>query len=381
MQIDTIEQQPLPFEKLTEDQRAEFIPAQIFELKKNEPAFIFSKENLDTIRRYEYDVRKLPAPHDVLANKAFAILGLNAIDVNIFFDNLRLHANSWDLVEDACKSMGAELQIFAENLISEAAALIEKIQSMDGWDSEITADNSEDPVLSVNDKETFRESVDEHLSIIVEDIEEKLKTIRHVKSLVDSFGDQITRNLHPMAKSLMEGMKPAQVSEKLITLEAEIAELDIDIQRMLEDYNRLVGTAFYGLVFGPAGLVITGGIYGYQAERIRAEKNQKIQDRKVLVENKIALMGSSGDFDSIMTHISEMEFRLVEVGSAIKNLEDVWVLLESYAKHSRKRIEGVSTQLALKRFSERFKRVVTPWNNILGISKHVSKLFNEEFVG
>lgn len=60
-----------------------------------------------------------------------------------------------------------------------------------------------------------------------------------------------------------------------------------------------------------------------------------------------------------------MQFRLVDVGTAIKNLEDVWVLMEAYAKNSKKRAAGVSTQLALKRFVDRFQRVISPGKTFL----------------
>lgn len=114
----------LPYDKLTEDQRIELVPGQIFELKKNEPAFIFSRDNLRTIKRYEDAVRQLPHDYQDKLSETFAAFGLDVADVNVFFENLRKHVNSWDRVEDACKTMGADLQVFAEDLIREAESLI-----------------------------------------------------------------------------------------------------------------------------------------------------------------------------------------------------------------------------------------------------------------
>jgi hypothetical protein len=123
------------YEQLTEEQRAILIPSQMFDLKKDEPAFIFSRDNLRTIKRYEATVRQLPMPAEISESGTLSVLGLEAQDVNIFFDNLRLHVDSWDDVEDSCKSMGADLQVFSENLIKEGANFIDAITALDSWDS------------------------------------------------------------------------------------------------------------------------------------------------------------------------------------------------------------------------------------------------------
>ncbi|WP_296229946.1 alpha-xenorhabdolysin family binary toxin subunit A [Pseudomonas sp. UBA4617] len=368
----------LPYDKLTEDQRIELVPGQIFELKKNEPAFIFSRDNLRTIKRYEDAVRQLPHDYKDKLSETFAALGLDVADVNVFFENLRKHVNSWDRVEDACKTMGADLQVFAEDLIREAESLIGTIKTMDAWEAAASgADDGDSAVLSEDETSTFRETVDLHLSVITEDIQEKLTGIRTVKALIDRFGDDITETLHPMAKSLLNRIGDGQVSEALAKVEADIEALDIQIEEKLAEYHGLVGTAFYGLVFGAIGLAITGGIYGSKAENVRAAKNKLISERQELAENRAVLLGGQSDFEIIRTHIVDMQFRLVDVGTAVKNLEDVWVLMEAYAKNSRNRVDSVSTQLELKKFVDRFQRVISPWENILGISSNISRLFNE----
>ena len=73
-----------PFDQLTEEQRAVLIPSQIFDLKKDEPAFIFSRDNLRTIKRYEAKVRQLPTPAEVSESGALSVLGLEAEDINVF---------------------------------------------------------------------------------------------------------------------------------------------------------------------------------------------------------------------------------------------------------------------------------------------------------
>ncbi|MFJ4432094.1 alpha-xenorhabdolysin family binary toxin subunit A [Pseudomonas sp. NPDC089395] len=367
-----------PFDQLSEEQRAVLIPGQIFDLKKDEPAFIFSRENLKTIKRYEARVRQLPMPDEVSENASLSALGLEAKDVNVFFDNLRKHADSWDVVEDECKTMGADLQVFAENLIRDGGRFLSVIQGLETWESAPDGAAAAVPELSFNDKQTFSEGVDTYLQHIADEISEKLDGVRFVKRRIDRFGDDISENLMPMAISLLKHFNKQDVTGTLLSIESELVDLDDKIQKKLEEYNGLVGAAFYGLVFGPLGLVVTGGIFGAQAEDVRALKNKLIEQREQLsVKKNILLGGGAAQFEDVRTLIQDMQFRLVDVASATKNLEDVWVLLEAYAKSSLRKVKGINTQLELKRFVSGFERVVEPWKNILGITKTISELFND----
>ncbi|VVM62176.1 hypothetical protein PS623_01312 [Pseudomonas fluorescens] len=379
---------PPTFEELTPSERAERIPQQIFDLKKDEPAFIFSKDNLLMIKRYEAAVRRLPSSREELAGTLdFAAVGLEIDDVHRFYDNLRTHVNGWDDIEDACKKMGSELQVFAETLFTEGVAFIAELKSTDAWASlENTSLNDIDlekapPVpLSSKDTATFKEGVDSYLKDIESQIKERLKSIRHVKALTDRFADVIGSHLKPTADGLLKAMNKKDVSLEVQKIDLELTELDNAIERKLDEYNGLVGASFYGLVFGPVGLLITGGIYGAQAEEVRAEKNTLIARREASAVRKSNLLAQSESFELTKRLIMDLQFRLVEVRTAVKNLEDVWVLLEVYVEQSLAQLEKVDTQVMLKKFVRQFQRVISPWKDILGISKTISKLFNETIV-
>ncbi|RZI90294.1 MAG: hypothetical protein EOP15_05165 [Pseudomonas sp.] len=379
---------PPTFEELTPSERAERIPQQIFDLKKDEPAFIFSKDNLLMIKRYEAAVRRLPSSREELAGTLdFAAVGLEIDDVDRFYENLRTHVNGWDDIEDACKKMGSELQVFAETLFSEGVAFIAELKSTDAWASlENTSLNDIDlekvpPVpLSSKDTATFKEGVDSYLKEIESQIKERLKSIRHVKALTDRFADVIGTDLKPTADSLLKAMNKKDVSLEVEKIDQQLTELDNTIEGKLAEYNGLVGASFYGLAFGPVGLLITGGIYGAQAEGVRAEKNALIATREELAVCKSNLLAQFESFESTKKLIMDLQFRLVEVRTAVKNLEDVWVLLEVYVEQSLAQLEKVDTHVMLKKFVRQFQRVISPWKDILGISKTISKLFNETIV-
>ncbi|WP_176511027.1 alpha-xenorhabdolysin family binary toxin subunit A [Pseudomonas faucium] len=368
-----------PFDQLTEEQRAILIPSQIFNFKREAPAFIFSQENLTTIKRYTTQVNRLPGHEKVVGEGALAILGLDATDVNHLFDNLRAHVRFWGEVEDACKDIGAELHVFAEGLIDDGEQFLKAVEKSDSW--KVVAEDlavHEAVKLSEGDSKIFNDSVDTYLRNIAEDIAHRLESIRHVRKLIDRFGDMITDSLEPEARGLYGRFDGHDAAKKLLEIETELASLSEAIEQKLSEYSGLVGSAFFGLLFGPIGLAITGGIYGAKAEAVRADKNELIDKHVQLSARKNALLGGGVDqFESIKSLLRDMQFRLVEVSTAAKNLEDVWVLLEAYANSSLKKVEGLSTQLEFKRFVRGFQRVISPWTEIVGITGHISKLFNE----
>jgi hypothetical protein len=213
--------------------------------------------------------------------------------------------------------------------------------------------------------------------VIKNDISKKLEHIRHVKALADDFDKAISRNLRPMVDGLVSKFSTAAVGEQVVDIERRLARLDREIDEKVSEYNGLVGTSFYGLVFGPIGLAITGGIYGNQAEQVRAQKNSLIGERDTLIEQRSRLTSGPRDLDQIKTILVDLRIRLIDVSTAAKNLEDVWVLLEVYAEQSLSRVESVNTDLQLRRFIRKFEQVVAPWQHIKGVSKEVSRLFNE----
>lgn len=365
------------YEALSEEERAVRIPDQIFELKKNEPGFIFSRENLQTIRRYEAAVRQLPPRAEVERNTAYPVLGLNVEDISRFFENLLVHANSWKAIEEACKRMGNDLQVFSESFLVDGNELINAIKAIGSWDDEVDTPGGTGTALSTEDVLTFRQKVDHYLPAILEEITQCLTGIETVKALVKRYGDDINDNLKPMASGLLNRIKSEQLVERLAAVESELLALDKEIQKQLEQYNGLVGEAFKGLIFGPIGLIVTGGLYGSQAESVRKNKNRLIAQREKLSKEKTALLGGAEGFEEIRTHIVDTEFRLVDVLTAVKNLEDVWGLLIAYATSSQRRAQRVSTQQELKDFVRSFGRVIRPWENIHDISMRLSMLFNE----
>ncbi|WP_459206497.1 alpha-xenorhabdolysin family binary toxin subunit A [Pseudomonas sp. MLB6B] len=366
---------PLSYEQLSVEQRAEWVPKQIMDFKKNEPAFIFSKTNLMQIRRYVLAVRRLPPDFTTLSELTnFEVFGISIDDVFVFHENLRKHADSWDGIQESCKQIGNELQVFAEGFLEDGAKFTASVQGSIDKDLGLAEGDAPLPATVTNE---LRDASEIYLGQILGELQERLNSIQHVKKLIDTFGNAISVNLQPMGLNLAKAIDKKDLGSDIAKLGQSLETLDQAIKEAAERYSGLVGTAFTGIVFGPIGLVITGGIYGAQAEQVRKEKNNLIEERKELISKRSALLSGLDGLESLQTSTADINFRLVEVQTAVEHLEDVWRLLETYVNTSIKKSREVSTLGSLRRFLAQFERVLRPWESILNISKQISVLFNE----
>ncbi|AIZ31903.1 hypothetical protein NJ69_02170 [Pseudomonas parafulva] len=256
-------------------------------------------------------------------------------------------------------------------------AELKNTQAMDTLLPAIPADKIPRAALSTADITSLKSAIDLYLPTIQGEITEMLATIRHVKALVDHFGEQIDKVLHPRGSGLLACLKKESVDKKIATIGEQLIALDTEIEKKVAQYDKLVGTAFFGIAFGPIGLIVTGGIYGAQAEVVRKDKNALIEERDMLATQQRELLAEIENFVALKRMVTDINFRLVEVRAAAKNLEGVWVLLESYMSASIKKATAVSSNVELKKFIVQFERVLSPWTNILNICKQLSAIFNE----
>lgn len=364
------------------DDQVVMVPAQLFDVRKNEPAFIFSAENLRTIKRYVARVHRLPADRGRLAAMAdFAALGLSLGEVYDFYEELRAHIRSWTEIEVATKRFGNELQLFSETLLNTGGEFVFELKTTKAWMvQDVRLDNmgqSQVRKLSDNDLSILKDSVDTYLAAIREDIADKLNSILGLMALTENFAETIASSLKPQADSFVEALNKQDVSGNLANLEAQLTQLDILIREKTSEYRGLVGVTCSGLVFGIGGVLVSGSMYGPSAEVARHEKNELVGKRLKLLEEKNGLGPLHEGFEDTKTVMLDLQFRLVEVKTAVKHLHDVWLLLHTYVNESMERLDVIDTNARLKKFVFQFERVIRPWETILGISKDISVLFNE----
>lgn len=157
----------------------------------------------------------------------------------------------------------------------------------------------------------------------------------------------------------------------------QLDQWDEQIDQLKSEYDANVGYAFTGILLGPIGLVITGGVFGQKAESIRAAKNVLIERRDELAHALGKLAPALNDFERVSTLVRDLQFRCKDLSAATKRLADVWLFLASYANNSVNEAKELSTLSQLESFVHDFSEVIKPWTKIGSICHVLSELFNE----
>ncbi len=379
---------------LDAQQRAEFVPQQYFDViskraddNRMQPALIFTEDNLRSIKRYAHYVLRLPKNiEEIEGAHDLSLIGVDSAQVDRLYTNLRTHVATWDVLERETKSLGTRLGIFAESFIGDGRALIEKLEATEAFrtlkarlrdvvDEVSLARVGFTPIGAEERKQVA--SLGSLLTFIAEDIAEVRLRISAIKERAQWFTDAVVRQLRPETDALTRQIRDVSPERIIDGLRQQLTQLDKQIEEMDAEYQKLVGLAFTGLIFGPAGVIITGGIYGAQAEAVRAAKNFLRDKRELLVQQIAAINPMVGVFETTTLQIADLKFRLTDVQTAAKNLEDVWNMLGVYVEQSGEDLEMISTDIELASFILRFERVLRPWQSIREISSQLSKIFNE----
>lgn len=379
---------------LDTQQRAEFVPQQYFDVisrradnNRMQPALIFTDDNLRSIKRYVHYVLRLPKSiEEINGAHDLSLLGIDAAQVHRLFTNLRTHVGAWDVLERETKSLGTRLEIFAQSFITDGGALITTLQQTEAFRTlrarlrdvvdEVSLARTGFSPLGEEDRKQVA-SIRSHLEFIAKDISDVRGSITAIKTRAQWFADVVVHQLRPETDALNRQIKDISPEKLIDDLRQQIAPLDKQIEDMDVSYQKLVGLAFTGLLFGPIGVAITGGIYGAQAEAVRAANNLLRRKREALVQQIQAISPMVAVFETTTLQIADLKFRLTEVQTAAKNLEDVWSMLGVYVEQSGEELALIDNDIELATFMLRFERVLRPWHSIREISSQLSKIFNE----
>ncbi|MFB6402224.1 alpha-xenorhabdolysin family binary toxin subunit A [Pseudomonas putida] len=212
---------------------------------------------------------------------------------------------------------------------------------------------------------------------LVREIESTQRRIDDVDARANWFNNEIKRELKPRMGRLLKHFDEKVSHEGTLEKRRQLDQWDEQIDQLKSEYDANVGYAFTGMVLGPIGLVITGGVFGSQAERIRATKNALIEQRDELARALAMVAPALKDFERVSTLVRDLQFRCKDLSAATKRLADVWLFLASYASTSVSEAKELGTITQLESFVHDFSEVIKPWAKIGNICHTLSQLFNE----
>ncbi|MFK0035103.1 alpha-xenorhabdolysin family binary toxin subunit A [Pseudomonas monteilii] len=376
-------------EELDPVSRVKMLPERYFSFIENRleggqhVGSLLTADNLKAIKRYANTVNQLPHTRVEIEREVdYAALGLDASMVHDLYTALHRHVYEWDILERSIKQLGPEIELFAESLVQRGGSLLEHLESSDVFVAikQRKAEQGDDVyTLELSEEEQVQIASVLALGIneLVREIEGTRRRIDEVDARANWFNSEIKRELKPRMARLLKHFDEKVSHEDILRKRQQLDQWDAQIDQLKSEYDTNVGYAFTGILLGPIGLVITGGVFGDKAEKIRARKNALIEQRKELADALGKMAPALRDFERISTLVRDLQFRCKDLSAATKRLADVWLFLASYANNSVNEAKELSSITQLESFVHDFSEVIKPWSKIGNICHTLSELFNE----
>ncbi|MNM74963.1 hypothetical protein D3C81_867290 [compost metagenome] len=344
---------------------------------------LLTAENLKAIKSYANVVHQLPRTRsDVDQDVNYASLGIDATYVHDLYVALHRHVNEWDTLERSIKQLGPEIELFAESLVQRGGALLDNLERSEVF-QQIKKNKSEEGVdvynhvLTPDEREQITSVLSGGITGLIREIENTQRRIEDVDKRASWFNREIRIELKPRMVRLLKHFDEKNAAHDVLEKRKQLDEWDQKIEHLKSEYDANVGYAFTGLVLGPLGLLVTGGVFGAKAEQIRAAKNEMIAQRDELALALIKMEPARKDFERVSSLVRDLHFRCKDLSAATKRLADVWLFLASYANNSVNEAKELTSSTQLESFVHDFSEVINPWTKIGGICHTLSELFND----
>ncbi|MBP0947703.1 alpha-xenorhabdolysin family binary toxin subunit A [Pseudomonas alliivorans] len=369
----------------------EFLRALVEDEKNNgrATALILTKEDILSIKRYERHSLNLPNTLErVKQQLGFAhsgISGLEPQDLLLTYRAINQHAQSWSAIEVDIKAKGFDLDLFAGEFSNQGKQILDYVDKMElARQLQLTVDDltietvrSLSPAPLTKTDKTVCLSLAEMLKKIAVQMEAHRKASKKLAKDIKQFAHTLTVDLVPVINDKVALANRSDLDEDLIALEKEIDRLTVDIDQKHQEYSTTRTHITLGLLGGLVGLIVTDSIFGAQAEAIRKEKNRLIKEKKARLE----MLGQKRPLAAAIRNLEilfeDMKIRMLDAHQSAVNLQDLWTMLAKYVDNAATRLADISDDQTLLDFVLEFKSVVTPWEEIKGITTHLLLTFEQ----
>jgi hypothetical protein len=352
------------------------------------PGLLVTNEDVRRIKRYVEKGLGLPAElaqvEQLLGYKKIDIPGLEPRDMQVLYQDIKEHAETWSTIETGMKTVGTSLVVFSEDLESSGGAItafvkgLESYQSTLGKVGDLTPEEI-DKLPEVSLGEGDKKKIPTLLAL-VDDLRTTLdhhsKTATDLNSKISDFKDMLKDRIAP-AVGLKIELCASNVSDKNIArLTAEIDIINTLIAEKLATYESYSNYKWLGVWWGPVGLAISASIYGPKAAATAAEKNALIAQKQALeqqVSDHDTLLSSLISFE---TSLQDLKDRIDGASGSASNLESMWGLIQGYIDSSYRKLEGITDATYLVIFVTRLESIISSWISIRKQAQDLLTAFN-----
>ncbi|KPL65408.1 binary cytotoxin component [Pseudomonas viridiflava] len=352
-------------------------------------ALILTKEDILSIKRYERHSLNLPNTlarvEQQLGFTHSGIPGLEPKDLLLTYSAINRHAQSWSAIEIDIKAKGFELDLFAGEFSNQGKQILDYVDKMElvkqiqltVADLTIETVRSLKPAPLTKTDKTVCLSLAETLRKVGVQIEERREASRKLADDIQQFAHVLSVDLVPGINDKVRLASRSDLDEDLIALEEEIDRLTVDIDQKHQEYKTTKNNITLGLLGGIVGLIVTDSIFGTQAEAIRREKNRLVAEKKTKLEVLGYKRPLAAAIRSLEVLFEDMKIRMLDAHQSAVNLRDLWTMLATYIMTAARQLATINDHQTLMDFVFDFKKVVTPWEEIKGVTTHLLLTFEQ----
>lgn len=356
---------------------------------KKELGFIIRRSDIHSVRAYVRAAKLLPVDNkSAIALLGFATAGVPELDttsIHEFHQSVVRHAETWPKLERETKELSRELNKFSDSFITLGQFIIGLIDRVDiSRFVKGTLDDLTDEEINEVRSELLDTNNLDAVGLIkgcVLDMKKNtldyVNKVHAVSKLAAEFERVLSDELIHAVNRKLEAYAGIALSRERQAMVERIKQLDSEIEQAISDYRSQVLYGHSGILMGPIGLAITGGIFGVKAENTRARKNQLIAERDRAIKNNKDQEWLVTMLDTTQQHFVDLSSRMFGAEQGAKQLAQVWGFIAKYLDEAGEQLDTVDTFAALHKFKLDFSQLLNPWKRVSDYTVQISAAFND----
>lgn len=322
-----------------------------------ETGLTLTREHVVTLDAYCAHVKAIPLERSQLIQwlgySVHSEVELAVFVMQQMFDHMHAHADFWPLLKQRCGALNSKLRTCAK-AIDEAGERVlaecERSKALGNRRESWQAVQFAAPVLLSFEDKVIVTGLASWLGVMQAESDKFYQCVSRVREGVEAFRDAARFRYRPQLGLKVDAIKRTLNSPPMQQMRASIERIDARIRALNLEEARLMALP-----------PILGVAYSAQRERIRAERNQLLEDRRYVSEELNARGGAEGRLEALASRLDQLIARTEEVTTSASHLQTAWQLIGAYLEASIERLGTMENSQQLGLFVIHFKNFLAQW--------------------
>lgn len=346
--------------ELERQEQAAVVPRQLIEQLSEDAGEIgltLTREHVMTLDAYCAHIKAIPLERSQLVEwlgySVHCEFELSIFAMHQMFDNLHLHADTWTLLKQRSTALASQLRACA-SAIDEAGERVlaecEKSKALGNRREAWQAVQFEAPVLLSLDDRVIVTGLVSWLGVMRVESDRFYQCVSGIREGVEEFRDLARFRYRPQLGRKVDAIKRTLDSAPIQQMRASLERIEARIQALNREESRLRGQ--------PASVVAA---LKPQLDRIRAERNELLEERRYVTEGLNARGAAQGRLEALASRLDQSIARTEEATTSASHLQTAWQLIGVYLESCIERLGTMENSQQLGIFVIHFKNFLAQW--------------------